>query len=148
MTPDALRNALFCALLLTFSSAYSADIDPLTRIADGVVGDTVFDLPATREDPQPTRYNLWMYQNFMLLEGMDALGEVTCNEEYKRYASRNIDLFAAYQSKYGDSMKPGPAGTKKWYSKPREMWQCGMIAAFAERQDPAHPGVCEGDGDF
>ena len=68
------------------------------------------------------------------LEGMDALGEATGNEHYKTYANRNIDFFAAYQSKFGDSMTAGPAGTKKWYSKPREMWQCGMIAAFAERQ--------------
>jgi rhamnogalacturonyl hydrolase YesR len=29
-------------------------------------------------------------------------------------------------------MKAGPAGTGKWYSKPRQMWQCGMIATFAE----------------
>ena len=31
-------------------------------------------------------------------------------------------------------MTAGPAGTGKWYTKPKEMWQCGMIAAFAERQ--------------
>jgi hypothetical protein len=134
MTPDALRNALFCVLLPMFCYASSVHADPLSRIADDVVRDTVFDLPATKEDPQPTRYNLWMYQNFMILEGMDALGEATGNEQYKTYANRNIDFFAAYQSKFGDSMTAGPAGTGKWYSKPREMWQCGMIAAFAERQ--------------
>lgn len=127
-------TAFFCGLLLVFGQASFVHADPLSRIADDVVRQTVFDLPATKKDPQPTRYNLWMYQNFMLLEGMDALGEVTGNKEYKRYASRNIDFFAAWQSKFGDSMTAGPAGTGKWYSKPREMWQCGMIAAFAERQ--------------
>lgn len=104
--------------------------EPLSRIADDVVRQTVFDLPATKTDAQPTRYNLWMYQNFMLLEGMDALGEVTGNEEYKRYASWNIDFFAAWQSEFGDTMAAGP----QRYSRPREMWHCGMIAAFAERQ--------------
>ena len=91
-------------------------------------------MPETKNDPQPTRYNLWMYQNFMLLEGMDSLGDITGKEQYKTYSSRNIDFFAAYQSKYGDTMKAGPAGTKKWYTKPIHMWQCGMIASFAERQ--------------
>ena len=109
---------------------HKVDADTLSRIADDVVRQTVFDLPATKTDAQPTRYNLWMYQNFMLLEGMDALGEVTDNKEYKSYASRNIDFFAAWQSQFGDSMTAGP----QWYSKPREMWHCGMIAAFAERQ--------------
>ena len=107
MTPDALRNALFCALLLMFCCASSVQADPLIRIADDVIRQTVFDLPATTTDAQPTRYNFWMYQNFMLLEGMDALGEVTGNKEYKRYASRNIDFFAAWQSKFGDSMSAG-----------------------------------------
>jgi len=124
----------FAALLLAFGWASFAHADPLSKIADDVVAQTVFDLPATKSDPQPTRYNLWMYQNFMLMEGMDALGEVTGNEAYKSYTSRSIDFFAAYQSKFGDSMKAGPAGLKKWYSKPKEMWQCGMIAAFAEHQ--------------
>jgi len=126
--------ALFGAVVLAFSAAYGADADPLTRIANDVVGQTAFGVPAAKKDPQPTRYNLWMYQNFMLMEGMDALGDVTGNEAYKSYTSRSIDFFAAYQSKFGDSMTAGPAGTKKWYSKPKEMWQCGMIAAFAERQ--------------
>ena len=129
-TPFALLSG---ALLLAFSSISSAEVDPLTRIADDVVKQTALGKPISKKDPAPTRYNLWMYQNFMLLEGMDALGEVTGNEAYKNYTSRNIDFFAAYQSKFGDSMTAGPAGTKKWYTKPREMWQCGMIAAFPER---------------
>jgi rhamnogalacturonyl hydrolase YesR len=63
---------------------------------------------------------------------MDALGEVTGNESYKNYTKRSIDFFAAYQSKFGDSMKAGPAGTGKWYTKPRQLWQTGMVATFAE----------------
>ncbi len=126
--------ALFSALLLVFHSSYGADEDPLTRIADDVVKQTAFGEPITRNDPAITRYNLWMYQNFMLMEGMDALGEVMGNEAYKSYTSRSIDFFAAYQSKFGDSMTAGPAGKEKWYTKPKEMWQSGLIAALAERQ--------------
>ena len=108
--------------------------DSLFRIADDVIKQTVFDLPKSSKDRQPSRYNLWMYQNFMIMEGMDSLGQVTGNKKYQRYTDRSIDFFAAYQSKFGDSMKAGPAGVRKWYSKPGQMWQCGMIAAFAERQ--------------
>ena len=88
--------------------------------------------PTAKNKPNPTRYNLWMYQNFMIMEGMDALGEVTGDESYRNYTKRSIDFFAAFQSKFGDSMKAGPAGKGQWYTKPRQMWQCGMIAAFAE----------------
>ena len=63
---------------------------------------------------------------------MDALGEVTGDESYRNYTKRSIDFFAVFQSKFGDSMKAGPAGKGQWYTKPRQMWQCGMIAAFAE----------------
>jgi len=132
--PFTTYTRLLLLLLGWVFLAEAAGEDPLTRVADDVVRETLFDLPATKEDPQPTRYNLWMYQNFMVMEGMDALGKVTGNAAYQNYTSRSIDFFAAYQARYGDSMKAGPAGKGKWYSKPREMWQCGMIAAFAERQ--------------
>ena len=124
--------SLFSGVLLLFVCISSAQADPLIKIADDVVSQTSFGEPAAEDNPNPTRYNLWMYQNFMIMEGMDALGEVTGNESYTNYTKRSIDFFAAYQSKFGDSMKAGPAGTGKWYSKPRQMWQCGMIATFAE----------------
>lgn len=129
-----MKSLLNSWFLLSFAALLPLQADPLTRIADDVVKQTAFGEPTTKKDPAPTRYNLWMYQNFMLMEGMDSLGEVTGNESYKNYTSRNIDFFAAYQAKFGDSMTAGPAGTKKWYTKPKEMWQSGMIAAFAERQ--------------
>lgn len=118
---------------------------PLCNIADEVINQTVFNLPSTPDDPQPTRYNLWMYQNFLLMEGMDALGDVLGNGAYQSYTSRSIDFFAAYTSTFGDSMTAGPAGKRQWYSKPREMWHCGMIAAFAERQQiQPHPELERG----
>lgn len=109
-----------------------AQADPLIKIADDVVSQTAFGELSGIDSPKPTRYNLWMYQNFMIMEGMDALGEVTGNESYRNYTKRSIDFFAAFQSRFGDSMKAGPAGKGQWYTKPRQMWQCGMIAAFAE----------------
>ena len=91
----------FFALLLAFSSALSVQADPLLKIADNVVRDTVFDLPENGKKPQDSRYNLWMYQNFLLLEGMDALGEVTGNETYKTYSDRNIDFLRPSKASLG-----------------------------------------------
>jgi rhamnogalacturonyl hydrolase YesR len=131
------RNVTDClssfggVLLLLFVCISSAQADPLIKIADDVVSQTAVGVPTAKNKPNPTRYNLWMYQNFMIMEGMDALGEVTGNESYKNYTKRSIDFFAAYQSKFGDSMKAGPAGTGKWYTKPRQLWQTGMVATFA-----------------
>ena len=132
------RNVIDClssfggVLLLLFVCVSSAQADPLIKIADDVLSQTAFGPPSAIDRPNPTRYNLWMYQNFMIMEGMDALGEVTGNESYRNYTKRSIDFFAAYQSKFGDSMKAGPAGTYKWYTKPRQLWQTGMVATFAE----------------
>ena len=128
---DRIHSFRGMTLLMIFFLSY-AHADPLLNIADDVVSQTALGEPAAKNKPNPTRYNLWMYQNFMIMEGMDALGEVTGNKSYGDYTKRSIDFFAAYQSKFGDSMKAGRAGTGKWYSKPRHMWQCGMIAAFAE----------------
>lgn len=131
------RNVTDClssfggVLLLLFVCISSAQADPLIKIADDVVSQTAVGVPTAKNKPNPTRYNLWMYQNFMIMEGMDALGEVTGNQSYKNYTKRSIDFFAAYQSKFGDSMKAGPAGTGKWYTKPRQLWQTGMVATFA-----------------
>ena len=116
-----------CVLLLLFVCISSAHADPLIQIADDVVSQTAVGEPTAKNKPNPTRYNLWMYQNFMIMEGMDALGEVTGKESYRNYTKRSIDFFAAYQSKFGDSMT-GP----KQYSKPNQLWQTGMVATFAE----------------
>ena len=82
-----------------------------------MVSQTALGEPAAKNKPNPTRYNLWMYQNFMIMEGMDALGEVT-EQILRGLHKRSIDFFAAYQSKFGDSMKAGRAGTGKWYQNP------------------------------
>lgn len=130
-------------VMICWTLSVSAD-DTLLRVADDVVEQTVLALPEAGR-PEPTRYNLWMYQNFMIMEGMDALGEVSGNETYKSYTSRSIDFFANYTSKFGDTMTVGP----KWYPKPRQLWHCGMIAAFAERQQVRpNPEFVRGMGIF
>ena len=116
------------------ASAQVADKVILTAMSHQIVKEPQFDLLADPKRKQPGRYNAWMYQNFMLLEGMDALYEVTGDEVLKDYSNRNIDFIAKWQAEFGESMKSTPSGNRKWYSRPKEIWQCGMIAKFAERQ--------------
>ena len=87
--------------------------------------------PAAKNKPNPTRYNLWMYQNFMIMEGMDALGEVTeqilrglHEAKYRLFCSLSIQVWRFDES--------GSGRNGQMVLKPRHMWQCGMIAAFAE----------------
>lgn len=106
----------------------------LFKIADNILEQTEYDLPDSISYPPSSRYNAWMYQNLLLMEGMDNLYEATGEEKYRDYSNRNIDYFAAFQTTFGDNMKTTPSGRKKWYTQPTEMWQCGMIAKMAERQ--------------
>lgn len=119
---------------ITSSCAQQSDIDKLFRIADDVIEQTEYQIPKELSKPPSSRYNAWMYQNFLLMEGMDALYEVKQDKKYGEYANKNIDYFGAFQAAFGDNMTSTPSGRKKWYSEPTEMWQCGMIAKFAERQ--------------
>ena len=120
---DRIHSFRGMTLLMIFFLSY-AHADPLLTIADDVVSQTALGEPAAKNKPNPTRYNLWMYQNFMIMEGMDALGEVTGNKSYRNYTKRSIDFFAAYQSKFGDSMKAGPAGTGNGTQSPVK---CGNV---------------------
>ncbi|MBD0401739.1 glycoside hydrolase family 105 protein [Flammeovirga sp. EKP202] len=106
----------------------------LFKIANDVIKHTALEEPKSTSTAKLSRYNAWMYQNFLLMEGMDALYEVTKKKKYKEYSNQNIDFFANYQAKFGDVMTNTPSGKNKWYSQPTEMWQCGMIAKYAERQ--------------
>ncbi|MBD0401738.1 glycoside hydrolase family 105 protein [Flammeovirga sp. EKP202] len=135
-----LKNYIYItfAFVVVGLDAYSQDKTDentnLFRIANDVVEQTTLTLPLSDSNPQPSRYNAWMYQNYMLIEAMDALYEATKNEKYKEYANLNIDYFATYQASFGDVMTNTPSGKQKWYSQPTEMWQCGMIAKYPERQ--------------
>jgi rhamnogalacturonyl hydrolase YesR len=120
--------------LFAITTKANAQNTALYKIADDIIEQTVFNLPGKESDPQPGRYNAWMYQNFLIFEGMDALYEVSGNDNYGNYSKQNIDFFAGYQETFGDNLTVTPSGKNKWYTAPKQMWHCGMIAAYAERQ--------------
>ena len=91
MIPGSYCQIVVWLIVTVFAQSFIY-ADSLFRIADDVIKQTVFDLPKSSKDRQPSRYNLWMYQNFMIMEGMDSLGEVTGNKKYQRYTDRSIDF--------------------------------------------------------
>jgi unsaturated rhamnogalacturonyl hydrolase len=107
--------------------------DPLMEIADKVLQETLLELPEGNTAPEPTRYNAWMYQNAIIMDGLRALGDVTANENYKTYKDRSIDVFARLQSEELGNREGVFSKMNRHYETPREMWHCGMIAALAER---------------
>jgi rhamnogalacturonyl hydrolase YesR len=133
------RNYIYIVVMIIAAGIISCspkktDSTALFKIADDVVEQTKYNLPNSESPPESSRYNAWMYQNYLLLEGMDALYEATGDNNYGDYANLNIDYFAEYQAVYGDNMSDTPSGKDKWYTNPQHMWQCGMIAKYAERQ--------------
>ncbi|MCJ8209006.1 glycoside hydrolase family 88 protein [Mucilaginibacter sp. RS28] len=101
-------------------------------VADRVSNNTNFSLASLGENTKPSRYNEWMYQNFIIMEAMDQLGLVLNDSSYANYARKNINFFCAYleERKSTSQLK-----TLDWYLHPTEMWHCGMIAAFAAQQN-------------
>ncbi|CAA6677643.1 MULTISPECIES: glycoside hydrolase family 105 protein [unclassified Lentimonas] len=120
--------SLFFIYVATFCHA-----DPLTMIADNVLEDTLLELPEGDHVPEPSRYNAWMYQNAIIMDGMRALGDVLDNEHYKAYKDQSIDVFAQLQSMKLGNRKSVFSKMNRHYKNPKEMWHCGMIAALAER---------------
>jgi hypothetical protein len=149
------RNVTDClssfggVLLLLFVCISSAQADPLIQIADDVVSQTAVGVPTAKNKPNPTRYNLWMYQNFMIMEGMDALGEVTGNESYKNYTKRSIDFFCRLSIQVW-RFDEGRSG-RKWamvYKAPSNvaMWNdCRICRASQNETDPR---ICSGNENF
>lgn len=126
----------FKQIVLVMVLSYLASMsyaDPLTKVADKVLEETLLELVKNDKAPQATRYNAWMYQNVIIMDGMKALGEVTGNENYKSYAARSMDVFVKLQS--ADLSKNISPFLKmnRHYNNPREMWHCGMIAELTEK---------------
>ncbi|WP_304064412.1 glycoside hydrolase family 88/105 protein [Pedobacter glucosidilyticus] len=103
----------------------------IKKVANEVISNTNYHLNELKVGENPSRYNEWMYQNFMIMEAMDQLGLSFQNKAYASYAKRNVDFFCAYQN---SEIKNEQIKSMLWYSKPDEMWHCGMIAAFADQQ--------------
>jgi len=155
VTPGYLPSALVAGLLLLLSPASislatapasghpaleRARIEFVVRqVAGEVVRTTIYDPAALAPGTLPSRYNEWLYQNFMIGEAMDALGRLWPDEAYGQHARRVVEFYCAWEPTVQAGRLP-PQLT--WFRAPTEMWHCGLIAAFAEQQR-THPSAAK-----
>ena len=64
---------LLCAVLVI--SAYAQEAKPLPVKVAIKMAETVIAETALEKGQKPRRYNYWMYQNYMITEGIKAMGE-------------------------------------------------------------------------
>ena len=68
----------------------SADmkIDAAIEMAETVIAET-----ALEKGQKPTRYNQWMYQNYMIGEGIKAMGDALGRPEFSSYQDKQMLYF-------------------------------------------------------
>jgi hypothetical protein len=56
------------------------NVESAIRMAETVIAET-----ALEKGQEPTRYNYWMYQNYMIGEGIKAMGEALGRPDFSAY---------------------------------------------------------------
>ena len=125
--------------IITVYAQNTADmkINAAIQMAETVVAETSFE-----KGQKPTRYNYWMYQNYMIGEGIKAIGEALECPDFSSYRDKQIMYFC-------EAYKDFKHGSKSWFLKPGAMWRCGMIAGLVELQETSdHPEIARGINAF
>jgi rhamnogalacturonyl hydrolase YesR len=99
------------------------NVESAIRMAETVIAET-----ALEKGQEPTRYNYWMYQNYMIGEGIKAMGEALGRPDFSAYRDQQAMYFCDAHKKIKDR-------TTGWYLKPKALWQSGLVAVFVELQE-------------
>ena len=128
---------LICFGLL-FITVYAEDIKALPVKAAIKMAETVIAETALKKGQKPSRYNRWMYQNYMIAEGIKSMGDALGRPEFSSYKEKQLMY-------YCDSFNNINGPTKKWYLEPTALWHSGMVASFTELQAKSdHPEIARG----
>ena len=123
---------------LSFITVYAEEpkaqpVKAAIKMAETVIAET-----ALEKDQKPTRYNYWMYQNYMIAEGIKSMGDSLGRPEFSEYKEKQLMYFC-------DSYKKMNVKAKNWYLKPTALWHSGMVASFTELQVKSdHPEIARG----
>ncbi len=98
-------------------------VESAIEMAESVIAETALDT-----EQEPTRYNYWMYQNYMIGEGIKAMGEALGRADFSAYRDQQAMYFCDAHQKIKDR-------TTAWYLKPKALWQSGLVAVFVELQE-------------
>lgn len=131
---------LLFAVLVT--STYAQEAKALSLKAAIKMAETVIAETALEKGQKPTRYNYWMYQNYMIAEGIKSMGDTLGRPEFSKYKEQQLMYFCDSYKKMNDK-------AKNWYLKPTALWHSGMVASFVELQSKSdHPEIARGIGYF
>jgi len=97
--------------------------DAAIQMAETVVAETSFE-----KGQKPTRYNYWMYQNYMIAEGIKAMGDALDRHDFSSYRDKQLMYFCEEYKKFEHRRRV-------WFTRPGAMWCCGMIAGIVELQE-------------
>jgi rhamnogalacturonyl hydrolase YesR len=126
--------AMLAILTIPVYAQNSADMkmDAAIQMAETVIAET-----ALEKGQKPTRYNEWMYQNYMITEGIKAMGEALGRPEFSSYQDKQMLYFL-------EEYKNIKVFTNR-YLKPGTMWHCGMIASLYDlKRTSDHPEITRG----
>lgn len=132
-----LQPLLMLGLLGTFADAGEPALDPariefvVRKVADEVLRTTNTAVAEIPRGGQPSRYNEWLYQNFIISEALTELGRIWNDEACRTYTRRIVEFYCAWEPTVGTDSPPKQL---TWFRAPGEMWHCGLIAAFVDQQ--------------
>ncbi|NND78324.1 MAG: sulfatase-like hydrolase/transferase [Maribacter sp.] len=107
-------------------------INAAIQMAETVVAET-----SLEKGQKPTRYNQWMYQNYMIGEGIKAMGEALERPDFSSYRDKQIMYFC-------EEYKNIEHFTNR-YLHPATMWHCGMVAGLVDLSKKSdHPEIARG----
>ena len=126
---------LVCTALATYAQETKAlPLNAAIKMAKTVIAET-----ALEKDQQPTRYNYWMYQNYMIAEGIKNMGDALGRPEFSEYKEKQLMYFCDSYKKITDKR------SQNHYLKPNSLWHSGMVASFVEAQATSdHPELARG----
>jgi rhamnogalacturonyl hydrolase YesR len=153
---------IFCTVLVlaTANTATAAQADDYTlihRVADGILRQTTRRLidrsnGATYPDssalaPKPeisieSKFNAWLYQTWLLTDGMRRAAGALDEAAYRNYGEQNLEFIyhhlAYFERQYAARMKAAPVGDGtlspiEFYFKLGDLWHTGLAPLVMER---------------
>ncbi|WDE97293.1 glycoside hydrolase family 88 protein [Lentisphaera profundi] len=130
-------SLLFCTILnigVLAEEPKALPTEAAIKMAETVIAET-----ALEKDQQPTRYNYWMYQNYIIAEGIKNMGDALGRPEFSEYKEKQLMYFCDSYKKITDTR------SQNHYLKPNSLWHSGMVASFVEAQATSnHPEIARG----
>lgn len=129
-----LLAAGFCSATLSMGQGVDRvkSLSALRSVAQEIAATTDY-LVSDAGSSAPSRYNEWMYANFIIQEGMRSLGIQLKDTAWQAYPERNMAFFYEYVGKHGNTASNRMRFRANYFS-PAELWHCGLIASVAASQ--------------